>query len=355
MAHSRGCWTLGAVLLVIILGNPALTPAARAQSHYKTLHQFKAGSGGARPYGGLIMDQAGNLYGPTTLGGAANLGTAFELTPGANGKWTEYVLYSFTKGNDGISPQSSLIFDLAGNLYGTTGFGGAHGLGTAFKLTPGANGKWTEHVLHSFTGGNDGGVPWGPLVLDQVGNLYGTTTNGGAAKIGTVFELTPGANDQWTEHVLHRFTGRNDGAGPLAPVIFDRVGSLYGTTFQGGRGGWGVVFKLTPQADGSWKEKVLHSFRGSGDGGPTAAPLTFDQTGNLYGTTFQGGRGGWGVVFKLTPNSNGRWHETVLHTFQDHPGALPQAGVILDALGNLYGTTSGDNSATAGSVFEITP
>jgi uncharacterized repeat protein (TIGR03803 family) len=430
MTHQPKFWILGAVLVAVILGSPALTLGAWAQSHYKSLHTFKGSSDGSLPYGGLIMDRAGNLYGTTSVGGAAKLGTVFGLTPGANGKWTEQVLYSFTGGNDGAGPRASLIFDQAGNLYGTT-FGGGAG-GTVFELTPGANGKWTEKVLHSFGAGNDGANPVASLIFDQVGDLYGTTLYGGTGPgcdngCGTVFELTPNSDGTWTENVLYSFCSQkecSDGWAPLGSVIFDQAGNLYGTTQVGGikcainggcgvafqltpnaTGTWtekvlhrfcsrsgcldgstpdagliidqfgnlygttqysdvhsnGVVFQLTPQADGSWKEEVLHRFARSGDGIFPVAPLAFDQAGNLYGTTGAGGSDpacgsiGCGTVFKLTPSSGGGWHEAVLHSFQDHPGAVPQVGVIFDSLGNLYGTTHGDNQTTFGSVFEITP
>ncbi len=398
---------LAIMALTLILGSSA------GAADYKTLHKFKqTGVRGSYPFGGLTFDAAGNLYGTTEHGGAYGYGTVFELTPNGDGSWTKHVLYSF-RHSDGHYPTSGLIFDAAGNLYGTTnrggsGSGGQGGdrCGTVFKLTPNGDGSWTESVLHSFNG-SDGRYPYGGLTFDAAGNLYGTTPLGGAFERGTGFELTPNGDGSWTESVLHSFNG-SDGAYPYAGLTFDAAGNLYGSTADGGSGAWGTVFELTPNGDGAWIESVLHSFNGS-DGAYPCAGLTFDAAGNLYGTTEDGGSGAWGTVFELTPNGDGSWVESVLHSFsggdgdypvsgliidaagnlygttleggsygygvvfklrptpagawhyrvlhefQDHPGAQPEAGLVLDQTGNLYGTTSGDRTTTFGSVFEITP
>jgi uncharacterized repeat protein (TIGR03803 family) len=291
--------TLEAVMLVVIIVIPVLSPGAGAASKYKTLHKFSGGADGNVP-SGVIFDRAGNLYGTTSLGGALGYGVVFELMPNSNGTWTEIVLRSFTR--KGPFP-GSLIFDAIGNLDGTSGGDGSPG--AAFQLTPTSTGGWTYHLLHRFTGGNDGSTPNGPLIFDSAGNLYGTTGGGGVYGYGNVFRLTPDSNGGWTEHVLHQFTGGKQGAQP-------------------------------------------------------AAGLTHDATGNLYGTTYYGGNlsncsSGCGVAFELTPNSNGGWKEIVLHTFLDHPGAHPAAGLVLDTTGNLYGTSVGDSTTTFGSVFEIAP
>jgi uncharacterized repeat protein (TIGR03803 family) len=414
--------TLGAVMLVVIIVMPVLTPGAWAASNYKTLHKFTGGGlelsfaglvfdragnlygttagGGANgvgtvfelspnadgswrekvlysfcsrtncgdgevPIAGLTFDQAGNLYGMTDLGGATGGGTAFKLTPHSNGSWTESVLYSFCNHGDhcavGVeSGRLPLIFDTAGNLYGTTILGGYSGAGTVFKLTPHSNGSWTQSVLHEFTG-EDGMQPMG-VIFDTAGNLYGSAEFGGVGDAGTVFKLTPHSNGSWTESVLHKFTGM-DGSNPNS-VILDAAGNLYGTTALGGNfsqcngNSCGLAFQLTPNADGSWKESVLYEFTGMDGSQPNSVIL--DAAGNLYGTTALGGKLncsplGCGVVFKLAPNSKGGWNEIVLHTFADHPGANPTAGLIFDPAGNLYGTTEGDGTTTHGSVFEITP
>ena len=350
-----------------------LTPNSNGSWSEKVVHTFCSVtncSDGSNPQAGLISDQAGNLYGTTYSGGGGyGGGTVFKLAPSADGSWTESVLYTFcslTHCSDGAGPAVGLIFD-QGNVYGTTWAGGAQSYGVVFKLTPNSDGTWTESVLYSFcslTNCGDGRNPFPGLIFDSAGNLYGTTWGGNVsycndAGCGTVFKLTPNADGSWKESVLHTFCSFkncHDGEHPYAGLIFDTAGNLYGTTNWGGAyNGNGNVFKLTPNANGTWTETVLHQFTGGKDGGVPMAGVVFDTTGNLYGTTTEGGAHGYGVVFKLTPNLNGGWHETVLHDFLDHPGAYPWAAPIFDAAGNLYGTTYGDGTTTHGSVFEITP
>ena len=197
----------------------------------------------------------------------------FKLAPNPDGTWTERVLYSFTGGADGLIPLAGLVFDAAGNLYGTTGYGGADGSGVVFKLAPNPDGTWTESVLYSFTGYADGSIPGAGLIFDPTGNLYGTTTSGGPfsagecpAGCGVVFKLAPNPDGTWTESVLHSFTGA-DGQYPRAGLVFDVAGNLYGTTNGGGPDNDGVVFKLKPNLDGTWTESVLYSFKDGADGG----------------------------------------------------------------------------------------
>jgi uncharacterized repeat protein (TIGR03803 family) len=317
---------------------------------------------GAEPVAGLIFDQTGSLYGTTLGGDLYSSGTVFKLTPTEGGSWTETVLWSFTGRRDGGDPYCGLTFDLSGNLYGTTSNGGVYGRGTVFKLTPHSGANWTESVLYDFTtGGSNSGIPLAGVIFDAAGNLYGTTENGGEDNEGTVFELKPTKKGIWTISVLHSFTGGRDGGGPgYGNLVMDAAGNLYGTTVYGGIYEYGAVFKLA-QSSGKWRETVIQSFTGRGDGATPVAGLTFDSTGNLYGTTQQGGDlgrcggDGCGTVFKLVPNSNGGWNETVLHDFFDHPGDSPAGGVTFGAAGNLYGTTDGDGTTSEGSVFEVTP
>jgi len=378
-------------LLAVFALSLIFVPSALATS--KTLYTFTVGSDGYEPIASLIFDQSGNLYGTTSQGGSASSGSVFKLTPNGDGTWTQSVLYSFQGGTDGAHPAARLIFDQSGNLYGTTAFGGSTNQGTVFELTP-SGGSWTETVLHTFVfdsvgnlygttekggahGGGavfkltpnaaesvlysfcsvtkcgDGKGPMAGVILDRSGNLCGTTQFAGANGDGVVFKLTPRTHGSWKETVLHSFIG-SDGSQPIAGLIFDASWRLYGTTLGGGAHSDGVVFKLTHQANGSWAEKVLHSFSGS-DGVNPADSVIFDQSGNLYGTTTVGGAGGFGVAFKLAPNSHGGWHETVLLSFTNHPDNFPDAGLIFDGAGNLYGTTFGDGSTTHGSVFEIMP
>lgn len=335
-----------AVVFASLLPSPLL-----AADVEKVLYSFTS-SDGSVPYPALIFDAKGNLYGTTLVGGASGAGTVFELTP-SNGKWTEKVLYSFN-GQDGAEPVASLIFDAKGNLYGTTSGGGANGAGTVFELTS-SKGTWTEKMLYSFNG-QDGAEPEGGVIFDAKGNLYGTTTQGGTYDDGTVFELTP-SNGKWTEKVLHSFNpnGR-DALFPEAAVISDSKGNLYGTTYGGGTYGAGAVFELTPGSKDTWTAKVLHSFNFNGkDGIVSEAPLIFDAKGNLYGTTTAGGTYDEGTVFELTP-SNGKWTEKVLHSFNHNSGgSVLFAGLTFDAKGNLYGSTYAGGAYSYGTVFELMP
>src|ERR1019366_3249147 len=251
----------------------------------------------------------------------------------------ETVLHNFNfNGTDGLSPWAGLIFDAAGNLYGTTHQGGTYGAGTVFELMPVAGGTWTEQVLHSFSNGADGGDPQAGLIVDTAGNLYGTTVTGGTYTYGTVFELTPAAGGTWTETVLHNFNSDGtDGTYPSAGLIFDAAGNLYGTTQDGGTSNSGTVFELSPDGSGGWTEGVLHSFGVGTDGVHPSQGLVFDAAGNLYGTTFYGGTYAYGTAFELTPAGGGTWTEKILHNFNSDgtDGYHPHAGLIPDAVGNL--------------------
>jgi len=358
--------------LTVICGFLTATPAFAVITE-TVLYSFCLAKGctdGANPYfGGVIFDSAGNLYGTTKVGGYGKCGgygcgTVFELAPSANGAWTHKVLHSFN-GNEGAYP-SGLIFDSAGNLYGTTQRGGTHNAGTVYRLAAGANGKWTEKVLYSF-GGKYGTEPNPGLTFDAAGNLYGTTSSGGSQKGGVVFELVHGANGTWTENVLHSNGTERDGPGEYGQdgLTFDAAGNLYGATFGGGEN-YGEIFRLTRGAHGKWSQKVLYNFTSStGTGGvQPVGGLIFDSVGNLYGATWEGGLGGGcgdlgcGVLFELTPNGNGTWTEIVLHTFNGSDGETPNAPLVFDASGNLYGTTvagGGGLIGPGGTVFELSP
>jgi uncharacterized repeat protein (TIGR03803 family) len=285
------------------------------------LHNFACPPRGVNPYGGVTAAAAGNLYGTTGAGGTANAGVVYKLDP--NGQQT--VLYNFTGGADGGGPYSGVILDAEGNLYGTTTGGGASNLGTVYKVD--ATGH--ETVLHSFTG-LDGFLPYAGLARDAEGNLYGTTYMGGPGAEGVVYKLDPAG--QLT--VLFSFTDHADGGNPYSGVILDSAGNLYGTTRYGGSGygyaGYGLVYKLNPAG----QETVLYTFTGSADGGWPQSGVILDSAGNLYGTTYWGGPSDVGVVYKLDSSGN----ETVLYNFVNY--GQPVAGVILDSQGNLYGTTA---------------
>jgi uncharacterized repeat protein (TIGR03803 family) len=242
----------------------------------------------------LIFDQAGNIYGTTYLGGSGH-GVVYELTRSGSG-WTDQPLYTFS-GPDGSSPSNVVIFDSVGNLYGTTTKGGANGFGTVFELSPAGNG-WTEKVLYSFQGNSDGSYPTSGLLLDGSGNLYGTTSNGGTGGGGTVFELTPSGGN-WTYSLLYSFAGTTN-CGPLPGVTMDAAGNLYGTTLCDGANSDGNVFMLTPSG-GGWTYSSLYDFTGGNDGKNPHSVVTIDAANNLYGTAAHGGANQSGVVWEITP------------------------------------------------------
>ncbi|HET6378160.1 MAG TPA: choice-of-anchor tandem repeat GloVer-containing protein [Methylocella sp.] len=348
---------------------------APAQAAVSVLYQFKSGSDGSTPLASLIIGTDGSLYGTTSAGGSANVGTVFKLTPPGPGRprWTETVLYRFKGIPDGSTPVSELIFDKAGALYGTTVFGGTAGCGTVFRLKPPAPGQtqWTQSILYSFKGAfaQEGCRSLAGLIFDGAGALYGTNQIAGNFGSGTVFKLTPPAPGKtgWTKQELYHFKGGLDGREPYAGLIAGKTGALYGTTRFGGQAsgqGFGTVFRLTPPPPGQkqWKETVLYRFKGGVDGAFPEAGLIFDQSGALYGTTRFGGQAsgqGFGTVFKLTPPLPGKtqWTETVLYRFQrGNDGAFPQAGLIFDQSGALYGTTFGGGGlADLGTVFKLSP
>ncbi len=410
--HKQNSWSAEKVVLVLLSMTVMLVSGARAATE-QVLHNF-TGATGASPYAALIFDGAGNLYGTTLDGGddkacSGGCGVVFELTPASGGTWTQTVIHTF-RGKDGANPMAGLVFDKAGNLYGTTRYGGGHDEGVVFELTPASGDGWKEKILHSFYRPYGGELPvaglvfdaagnlygttlagyfgavyelaptssgwtykvlhtfyglhgkylFGGLVLDQAGNLYGTTANGGHKNGGgLVFELTPTASGPWTETVLYEFQGRKrsgkDGRAPVSELVFDKQGSLYGTTSEGGpHHSRGTIFKLTPSSGGGWKETVLH-YGGEKGGYGYKSGLIFDAEGNLYGTAAGGGGLGSGTVFRLTPTSSGFWKETVLHSFGAGDGESPVAKLVFDSAGNLYGTTLGGGTSSDGTVFEVTP
>jgi uncharacterized repeat protein (TIGR03803 family) len=358
MTRKTFCMVFRAALAVVsapLLVSLLLIADAQASTE-KVLYNFGASPDANTPVSGLTADGAGNFYGTTASGGTHNSGAVFKLTPGTGGKWTESVIYNFTGGQDGLAPMGGLIFDGNGNLYGTTYRGGTGG-GTVFTLIPIAGGKWKLKTLHKFHG-TTGGSPAAGLILDTTGNLYGTSSEGGAHEDGTVFQMTPGANGTWTFKTIHSFNANgHDGMTPLAPVIMDAAGNLYGTTYAGGANRDGIVFELTPGSNGTWTETILHTFNPSNghDGAAPDAPVVLDANGNLFGTTNAGGKDRfYGVVFELTPITSGGWKESILHTFTDgKDGGEPNAGLMLDAAGNLYGTAS-SGGVGGGVVFKET-
>ncbi len=314
----------------------------------KVLYNFAGNPDGAGPQAALVMDAAGNLYGTTFGGGANYKGTVFELQNN-NGQWTESVLYSFGAfRNDGTNPAGKLVFDKAGNLYGTTNQGGANSFGTVFRLTPTSNG-WKETTLYNFGAfAGDASSPTGGVFLDGHGNIFGVTKAGGTGPClgipvsgcGAFFELSH-SSGKWTESVLYSFNASPDAASPSGDLIADSQGNFYGPSLQGGSTycatGCGTVYELSPSASGGWTEKIIYA------PATTFYPvgtLLLDRAGNLYGTSTQSPNFGvTGTVFELSPASDG-WSETIVYDFAGRPdGSEPESGLVRDQAGNLYGTT----------------
>jgi uncharacterized repeat protein (TIGR03803 family) len=344
-----------------------LTPGTGGRWTETILHNFCSQPhcvDGALPFAGLVLDVAGNLYG-TAGGGVQNSGVIFELSPDSSSGsgWKFQIIYGSGSG-------SNLILDKAGNLYGPIG-PGKHDAGAVSELVrpSGGESRWKEKVLYSFCsqqpGCRDGEPPEWNVAWDAAGNLYGTTKFGGngspacpgSAGCGVVYQLEALGGGKWKHLVLHRFAAfSGDGQLPYAGVVADSKGNIYGTTLQGGKSG--TVFKLARQPDGDWKETILYDFPNSGrSGGGPMGGVTFDRSGNLYGTASGGGDPSCqcGVVFKMTPAGKGKWNYTVLHRFRGTDGWSPEASLLVDDKGNLYGTTVAGGAGGAGVVFEITP
>jgi uncharacterized repeat protein (TIGR03803 family) len=380
----KSFWIAASCILALLGLLPVLSSGASPASKEKVLYSFTGGVDGGVPMSDLIFDSAGNLYGTTSQGGnlaacnGSGCGTVFELKHTADG-WKEEVLYSFGGyQSDGIFPQAGVIFDRAGNLYGTTwaGAGDSSFEGTVFRLSPNAHGGWQESVLYGFTGGSDGGGPQADLVFDSQGNLYGTASQGGSggnscfeSGCGTVFELTPQPDGSWTETTIHIFTDTGgDGAQPSSGVVPDSAGDLYGVTEYGGAGscqnsdingsvirGCGTLYKLTLNSGRSVAENVVYSFVPGGGSGiyPSGEPV-FDRANRLLAPT-QAGGDGFGTVFELEETKRG-WRQSEAHIFDGNPdGARPVGRLTMDVNGNMFGATSSGAAVRHeyGTVFEI--
>jgi uncharacterized repeat protein (TIGR03803 family) len=305
--------------------------------------------------GPLALDAQGNLYGTSATGGTFGAGFAYQMVK-SGGIWTQNILHDFAGGaSDGANPYSGLIQDAAGNLYGATENGGVQNYyGTIFELTPNSDGTWAYSVIYEFGSTNiyDAAGPIGPLTIDSSGNLYGTTFGGGLYGYGAAFKLSP-SGGTWTDTVLYNFP-LDYGEAPYPwGVALDHSGNLYGATTYGGAYNVGTIYKLRPQV-GYWNRTILYTFSGNDDGATPQGGLVVDSSGALYGTNANGGSYGHGNVYKLQA-ANGRWKETVLHSFTGSDGSAPDTGVIRDQLGNLYGTTTIGGADNLGVAFEITP
>jgi len=422
MSHlRRHCLLITGIIITVMGWAFATAVHAEVQYQFKLLHGFNESlTDGNGPEGPVVFDHESNLYGATFGGGANTAGTVYELTPGSDGKWIESILYSFCSElptcTDGIGP-TGVIIGGAGNLYGTTTAGGINNFGTVFELTPGANGQWTETVLYNFcslplcadgaspgypptlgpggvlygaagdhvfklmpiSGGwalttlytfcslpncADGNITFGGVVLDAKGNLYGETLEGGTTDGGVVFGLHPQVGGQWEEVVLHDFDvgdpsqGYDDSGGV---TLHDHA--LFGATQAGGdsgcnEAGCGTLFELTRGAGKTTNEQVLHDFGPSGaEGVNPIETVVFDQRGDLFGVTVEGGSPtcGCGTVYGMKPQGNGKWGFAVLHSFVGSDGATPDATPTLDSKGNLYGITGTGGPGEGGVVFELSP
>lgn len=407
--------TVVSVLCTLSGGVVAQTPAPSLT----TLHSFGGGADGATPYNEtLVIGFGGELYGTTASGGSSNEGAVFELIPPTTrgGSWTNVVIHSFN-GSDGDNPQSGVVMGPGGVLYGTTDGGGSLNFGVVFSLTPpkcrgdswsevtlysftgttdGAHPRqlvvgqrtlygvtdgygafpagsgtvfslsqprdpwepWTENTLYAFTGGSDGGIPYGALAIGRGGVLYGTTFYGGVFGGGTVFALTPPCSlgGSWTETTLYSFAGGSDGYFPYVGVTIGKDGVLYGATQYGGDSFSGVVFSLTPPGPhgGAWTETVIYSFSGGSDGGNPVGAIAIGPKGVLFSTAANGGAFYYGTVFALTPpeSAGGAWTETVIHSFDGSDGAGPVGGLAM-AGQLLYGSTPGGGASNDGTVFVL--
>ena len=325
------------------------------------IYSFTSGPDGGQPYNGVTLDAQGNLYGTAVTGGTGQAceggcGVVYKLTH-TGGTWTQSVLYDFTGGDDGSGPGAGLSFDHQGNLYGMTPTGGAFGLGVIYKLSPDGTGNWSQTVIHAFTGGDDGATGSAGRLLLVGGSFYGVATVGGAYGKGTVFRLTPNPGGGWSLKTLYAFKGQPDGGLPYGAVIRDAAGRLYGTTYYDGANGLGTVYELTRMPAGQWKERVLYSFTGGADGSHPVAHLNLDGSGNLYGVTGEGGDPGCscGTIFKVTDVGGGEWDLTTMHAFTGNPdGAFGYNGMVA-AGGKLYGSTLLGGESDDGVIFELTP
>ena len=337
------------VAALLLLLSLAIAPAP-AQT-FQVLHSFTGQGDGGHSYAGLVIDQAGNLYGTTYDFGSAGYGVVFKLAH-HNGAWTLAPLYTFQGGVDGQNPKANVVFGPDGSLYSTTWQGGTNGGGTVFKLQPSATAchsalcSWTKNDIHDFGGLPDGGLPVGTLLFDHAGNIYGVTENGGTNDDGTVYELTHSSGG-WTHTVLYGEVGGS----PMSGVVFDQAGKLYGTTLIGGELGYGSVYQLAHFGSG-WTYNTLTSFEDDGDGVEPVGGVIFDAAGNLYGGTSGGGDNGGGTVFEMT-GSGGSWTLTNLYEL---PLGLfgVMASLAMDAHGDLYGATEDEGAYGYGSVFKLT-
>lgn len=324
---------------------------------HTVLYNFTGGADGGEPYKGVTLDAQGNLLGTAVTGGGGSCeggcGVVFKLT-NSGGVWTQTVIHAFTSA-DGSGPGSPVSIDKHGNVFGTTPTGGKYGMGVIYVLQP-IGGSWKFRVVHAFTGGTDGGGgSAGRLLIDGLGNLYGVCTVGGVNGFGTVYEVSL-IKGQVQFTTLYAFKDQPDGALPYSGLAFDKAGNLYGTTYYAGANDLGTVYKLT-RGKGTWTETVLYSFNGKTDGGNPISGLIADASGNFYGTTSAYGAScGCGTIFKMTPGSSGNWIESVAYRFPGTPNeGTAYNGLVSDGVGHFYGATVNGGTANDGTIYEFIP
>jgi uncharacterized repeat protein (TIGR03803 family) len=331
-----------------------ITVAAYATNE-RVIYNLPGGNaGGSDPYSKPLVTASGVIYGTAASGGPKNYGTIFALSPKSGGGWNARTLHFFRGGSEGSNPVGNIVFDASGNLYGITS---ANGGGTVYQLTPNSNGSRTLHTIYSFKSYPDANTPYSGLTIDASGNLYGTTNSGGANGVGAIYKLSPNSDGTWTESILYSLGSYSgDGTYTWAEPVFDAAGNIYGTTVTGGAFGSGTVYKLSPNSDGTWTESVLYSFTGGADQGIPKSAVWLDSSGNIFGTASADGTSAAGAVFELSPSSGGTWTERTLHIFGAvGDGYRPYAGLTGDAAGNLYGTTYVGGAIGAGCVYRMYP
>jgi uncharacterized repeat protein (TIGR03803 family) len=332
-----------------------LAPQASPPWPETVLYNFTCYGDGKSPHGGVTFDRRSQiLYGTTVAGGSGyctgdGCGVAYQLTG-----QLESVVHDFGSGSDGFGPGGPLAFDSAGHAYGTTPDGGSYSQGIVYELSQSRR-VWHEKVLHAFTGGADGGVgSLGPLLLDKGGHVYGVTEEGGAQSAGTVFELSQKSKKSWNLTTLYAFKGTPDAGNPYGGLVADASGDLFGTTYYGGTSGYGTVFELVRHGKNKYAERVLYSFKGGNDGSSSTSTLLLSASNELFGTTSAGGGTcDCGTIFEVNAKTG---KEHVLHSFGNgSDGQYPYYGLAQDASGRLYGTTVAGGAHGQGAVFEFTP
>jgi uncharacterized repeat protein (TIGR03803 family) len=349
----NGSATLLGAFVVVAFAMFMFSASAFGQTN-DVLYSFTGGSDGSGPSRSLVADAAGNLYSSTAFGGISSSfggnGVVYELSPAGGGLWTESVLYEFAGGSDGYWSSSGVILDAAGNLYGTTEYGGTGLQGTVYELSPASGGGWTHTVLHNFGGGlTDGEIPEN-IILDAAGNLYGTTVGGGPNNRGTAFELSPAAGGGWTETVIQFFSDT-----PSGPLVMDHYGNLYGTTQGGGTASQGSVYELRRGTRG-WALRTLYSFLGGTDGSNPQTGVSLGANGHLYGITMQGGRAGTGTFFELIPSTGGNWTETRWYSFGSRTSdpTFPTSPLTAQGAKSFWGASAAGGTSGCGGIFNLT-